>query len=141
MKPEQQWTTLGRHRYRVVDQRINLQTRGEFTPDDANGLMDLLESLRPNSPRLVLLFDTSGGLSAPAATRRIFVDRSNQAPRPGIPTAVVGAGLVIRTLFQLTLNAARFVTGHDLQIQFFSHEEDARSWLDGIQNALAQAAS
>lgn len=141
MKPEQQWIALGRHRYRVIDQRITLQSRGEFTPDDANGLMDLLESLRPQSPRLVLLFDTSGGLSAPAATRRIFVERSNQRARPGIPTAVVGAGLVIRTLFRLTLNAARFVTGHDLQIQFFSDEEDARTWLEGVQNALAPTSS
>lgn len=103
--------------------------------------MDLLESLRPQSPRLVLLFDTSGGLSAPAATRRIFVERTSQRVRPGIPTAVVGAGLVIRTLFQLTLNAARFVTGHDLQIQFFSDEEDARRWLDGVQSALAPTSS
>lgn len=141
MKAEQQWTALGRHRYRVVDQRINLQSRGEFTPDDASGLMDLLESLRPHNPRLVLLFDTTGGLSAPGETRRIFVERSRMRERSGIPTAVVGAGLVIRTLFRLTLDAARFVTGHDLQIQFFSQEEDAQSWLDNIQNSLAPVSS
>lgn len=137
MKHEQQWTALGRHRYRIVDQKILLQSRGEFTPDDANGLMDLLESLRHQNPRLVLLFDTSGGLSASAATRRVFVERSNQTVRPGIPTAVVGAGLVIRTLFRLTLDAARFVTGHDLQVRFFSCEEDAQSWLASVQNELA----
>lgn len=128
------WTALGKHRYRIVDEQIHLHTCGEFTPQDAKGLMDLLDSLRARCPRLVLLFYAGDGLSAPAATRRVFVERSQSTQRT-IPTAVVGTGTVIRTLFRLTLDAAKRVTGRDFQIEFFAAEDEARAWLRKQQGA------
>jgi hypothetical protein len=140
MRQWEEWAALGKHRYRVVEQKLQLQSRGEFTPQDATGLMDLLDELRPGRPRLVILFDTSGGLSAPAPTRKVFVARSRRG-QSGIPTAVVGAGVLIRTLFGLTLNATRLVTGHNLQVRFFVEEAEALAWLNKVQDSLAPAPS
>lgn len=134
------WTALGKHRYRVTDEQIHLHTGGEFTPQDARGLMDLLDALRASSPGLVLLFNTEGGLSAPAATRRVFVERSQSAHRT-VPTAVVGTGMVTRTLFRLTLDAARRFTGRDFQIEFFASTDQALAWLRVIQGAIRTAGS
>ena len=102
--------------------------------------MDLLDALRASSPGLVLLFNTEGGLSAPAATRRVFVERSQSAHRT-VPTAVVGTGMVTRTLFRLTLDAARRFTGRDFQIEFFASTDQALAWLRVIQGAIRTAGS
>ncbi|MFO0577417.1 MAG: STAS/SEC14 domain-containing protein [Polyangia bacterium] len=132
------WTALGKHRYRIIDEQIHLHTGGEFTPQDARGLMDLLDTLRASSPGLVLLFNTEGGLTAPAATRRVFVDRSQSKHRT-IPTAVVGTGMITRTLFRLTLDAAKRVTGRDFQIEFFAGTDEALAWLRERQGMARSA--
>lgn len=127
------WIALGKHRYRIVDEQIHLHSAGEVTPEDATGLMDLLDTMRASRPRITLLFNTEGGLSAPAATRRVFIERSQNSQRT-VPTAVVGTGVLVRTLFRLTLDAARLITGREFQIEFFARTEDAVAWLQHIQS-------
>ena len=126
------WTALGKHRYCIIAQQLRLQSQGEFTPQEADALMDLLDALRDRHPKLTILFDSRSGLSAPSATRRVFVQRSQGAGR-SIPTAVVGAGIVIRTLFRLTLDAIRLMSGRDIPLEFFASEADALTWLGAFQ--------
>lgn len=125
---DEPWLPLGKHRYRMSGAQLQLQSVGEFTPSDAAGLMELLRELRTRSPRCTLLFDAKGGLSAPASTRRVFVEQST-TEYPTIPTAVLGTGVIVRTLFRLTLEAMRLLTRRSFPVDFFASEAEAQAWL------------
>src|SRR5262245_46720250 len=106
MTSDEPWLPLGKHRYRVIGAQFQLQTFGEVTPSDAETFMALLDELRTRATHCTLLFDAKGGLGAPAATRRVFATKSSSKDKP-IPTAVLGTGVLVRTLFRLTIDAVR----------------------------------
>ena len=119
---------FGSH-HAVVDGLILVvRTDGPFTEVDAKTFMDFVEAQHDRLGNLGLLVFVSGSVSFTPQARQHMGSRT--APDlPGLPMAVLGASLIVRTVLTLVVNAIRLTSRQGIPLRFFSSEETARGWL------------
>jgi hypothetical protein len=122
------WHKLGAHRYRVIDGIVWLEAHGEFSVADGYELVDMLVKLQAARPDCGVLIDVRGGISMPAATRKVMAERAGEGPMP-IPMAVIGASLPVRAMMTLLMNAIRVILRRNVPTAFLATPEEAVPWL------------
>lgn len=123
------WHALGPHRYRFVGRFFWLEPHGVFTAEQAGPFLDELVRFQEIRPDVGLYVDAAKGITVTPECRRIVAERSEKDAMP-MPMAVVGASLVVRTVFSLIVNAIRLMGKQDIPIGFFRTQAEAMAWLE-----------
>lgn len=123
-----QWQPLGKHLYSVDGALILVETHGSLDPSETQLLMLAMSKLQDTQGQVLALFDVSGGASLPADSRRLIATWDRRAGRPA-PTAIVGAGLALRTVATMVVQAIQLVSRKPSPLSFFQTQAEARAWL------------
>jgi hypothetical protein len=122
------WSTLGKHRYKVEADLCIVETCGPVQAEEMQQLMMLMTHLDEKYGHVLGLFDVTKGASLPAESRRVMA-RWDRRGRPPAPTAIVGAGTALSTMVVMAIHAIRIFTGKLPSLAFFKQQTDALAWL------------
>lgn len=126
-----EWHALGPHRYRYWGTFFWLEMHRQFTGEHTAPFLDLLNGMRAVRDDIGLYVDAAGGLTITPDCRRLVATRS-QDDGEALPMAVVGGGVLVRTVFTLLTNAIRLMRRRDIPIVFLREgaEKEALAWLE-----------
>lgn len=138
MDSDQQWRSLGRHRYRIEGDLLFSVANGDIGAEEIILLCEQLLLIYNQYGYVYEIVDATNGGAMSAEARRRNADWHRQHAIQG-DAVVFGANILLRTVFTLLTNALRLLTHSNLQIQFVATESDARSLVTAHrQRRLAQ---
>ena len=122
------WLPLGKHLYRIDNDRVTVETHGQLNAGETRELMLILTKVDAEHGHVLALFDVTNGAGLPAQSRRVMAqwDRGDKKPAP---TAIVGAGLALRTVATMAVHAIRIFSGKPTSLAFFGNHDEASDWL------------
>lgn len=126
MESDQQWRSLGRHRYRIEGDLLFSVANGDIGAEEIILLCEQLLLIYNQYGYVYEIVDATNGGAMSAEARRRNADWHRQHAIQG-DAVVFGANILLRTVFTLLTNALRLLTHSNLQIQFVATESDARS--------------
>ncbi len=123
------WLPLGFHRYRVSDSILWFESHGEFTKNDVDEYAVILDRLLAINPGLGILADVRGGISSTIEVRK-HASEVLRAKSRGIPIAIVGANMTIRTVYTLFAKAQQLIWGTPSSNACFTNLSDGKAWIE-----------
>jgi len=123
------WQWQGKHRFQCEDDMVVFELHGLFNLEDALCMFRLSDEQNHRYGYVLFLFDARDGLNVSQEARRLFSDKFRLQPENRV-TAVVGAGITIRTLTRLIQNAGRLFGISMKPVQFCDTMEEGMLWLD-----------
>lgn len=134
----QAWLTQGTHCYQVEANFVRWRLQGPVTIEDLKLMFDVWDRLGQEHARSFTLLEMSDRVTLSAQARHYMGERSRTVPRDGV-TAIVGAGLMLRTLVQLFHNAFRLLGRALPPVYFASTVEEAEAWLATTRERMTAA--
>lgn len=118
---------VGKHSYRIEEDICVCGFIGEVTEAEVEALTAQFDVIYDQYGRLLLIADLSQFTAVDAGARKRYVDWIRR--RDAYASAIVGAGIVQRTITIIITNAARLVSGRTTLYSFFPDHASARVWL------------
>lgn len=129
------WEVQGAHRYYVEGDALFWESHGEITLADLTAIFAILRRLSQTYGYSLSLYDASRGVTMGPAARRYSSEMSRDYSMLG-STAIVGAGVAMRTVMLLLHNAARLFGRRQPPLYYCSTQEEALNWLEGQRQSF-----
>ncbi len=107
-----------------------LRVRGEFTLADAHEYIPIRNRIGAELRYLLMLVNVKNATGMAPAVRRLIAESPTPHDSVNSAIAVVGAGSILRALFQLLFSAISLIGKRPVFPGFFGSETEALTFLD-----------
>ena len=123
------WQAVGKHRMRIQGDVVFAQIQGEITGDEVVTLLEHMQKVEREYGYVFEIVDASVSGSMSAEARRQNAQWHLQHVLQ-IELVVFGAGLLMRTMMTLLINAVRLLGRRQIAPNFAANEAEAWAWVE-----------